>query len=162
MQDMRFNQMTPIRPEREGEEAKPQKKSFGNKIILIILVIAIVISVPFVIKKFNMKNSLGVPAASVEISSSDYYAIFLDNSQVYFGKIVSKSENEIKLVGVYYLQASVNGNIGTDNDQRFTLIKLGQEVHGPTDELNINMDHVVFYEKLSKDSKLVESITNRN
>lgn len=161
---MRFSQPAPTKPEVvEKTEIKTKKPLINNRIILFVLIILAIICIAFFLPtlKEKIKFSGGVSNAG-EISSSDYYAIFLDNSQVYFGKIISKSENEIKLVGVYYLQESSNGNIGVNSDQKFILIKLGQEVHGPTDELNINMDHVVFYEKLSKDSKLVESITNKN
>jgi hypothetical protein len=41
------------------------------------------------------------------------------------------------------------------------LVKLGNELHGPTDELYINPNQVVFYEFLRDDSKVVESITKQ-
>jgi hypothetical protein len=165
MQDMRFNQPTPFKPEPgEKTEVKTKRPVFNNRIFLFVLIILAIICIVFFLPTLKQKiNFSGEDMSNTNaINSSDYYAIFLDNSQVYFGKIVSKSENEIKLIGVYYLQANGNGTIGTNTDQKFTLVKLGQEVHGPTDELNINMDHVVFYEKLRKDSRLVESIYNRN
>lgn len=89
--------------------------------------------------------------------SSAYYAIFLDNSQVYFGKITSKTKEEVFLKDVYYLQAN-NETVAASDDSRFSLIKLGQELHGPTNEMIINMEHVVFYERLREDSQVVQSI----
>lgn len=90
-------------------------------------------------------------------NNADYYAVFLENSQVYFGKIVSKSEKEIILEDVYYLQAG--SEVGTDlNNQQFTLVKLGQELHGPMDEMFINTKSILFYERLRPNSKVVESI----
>ena len=39
-----------------------------------------------------------------------------------------------------------------------TLAKLGSEVHGPEDKMQINKDHVLFIEDLKDDSTVVKSI----
>ena len=36
--------------------------------------------------------------------------------------------------------------------------KLGQEIHGPEDEMIISKDHVLFYENLKSDGKVSQSI----
>lgn len=41
-----------------------------------------------------------------------------------------------------------------------TLIKLGAEIHGPTDSIRINRDHILFVETLKDDSKVVKAITD--
>ena len=89
---------------------------------------------------------------------SEYFAVFLDNEQVYFGKMISKSREEMVLRGVYYLQANTAANA----NQKFSLVKLGQELHGPTDEMTLNMEHVIFYEQLREDSEVVGSIREQN
>jgi len=93
-----------------------------------------------------------------------YSAVFLTNGQVYFGKMTKNSDSEIVLNNVYYIQLS-DGMTKEEaaaaiNQTRFNLIKLGNELHGPTDELFINRSQVVFYEYLRDDSKVVESIKN--
>ena len=90
--------------------------------------------------------------------------VFLTNGQVYFGKMVENNEKEIVLNNVYYIQ--VNANTAPEktanalNQTSFNLVKLGNELHGPTDQLFINRLQVVFYENLRDDSKVVESIKN--
>lgn len=160
---MRFNA-----PE-EPEENKIKKKwkmgekiknfLFSKKILIVILFLALAAASPFAADKIKGKFFGGNAAGGGDVSGYD--AVFLDNGQVYFGKMISKSDSEIVLSNVYYLQANDGG--ATTPSGRFTLIKLGQELHGPTDEMMINMQHVVFYEKLRKDSKVVESIKqNKN
>ena len=88
-----------------------------------------------------------------------YYAVFLENGQVYFGKIENMSRGDIVMSKVYYLQVADNSTGQLEDVQsRFNLVKLGSELHGPTDELFINKNKVLFYEKLRQDSKVVESI----
>lgn len=43
----------------------------------------------------------------------------------------------------------------TDN---FSLVKLGNELHGPEDKMSINLSQVLFVEDLKVDSKVVEAI----
>jgi hypothetical protein len=38
------------------------------------------------------------------------------------------------------------------------LVKLGAELHGPTDEMRINRDHILFIEDLKDDSQVVQGI----
>ena len=38
------------------------------------------------------------------------------------------------------------------------LVKLGGEIHGPTDEMRINRDHILFVEDLKADSQVVTAI----
>jgi hypothetical protein len=163
MEDIKINQ-APIQPKaevekRETTEIKPKiKKNFPlKKGIFFAAVLLVLLFSPFIAASVKEKF-FGAPAG---INKNDYYAVFLDNSQVYFGKMISKTRDEIVLTNVYYLQASPDTNIDLNN-QRFTLIKLGQELHGPTEEMMINMEHVVFYERLRSDSKVVESIKNQN
>ncbi len=94
-----------------------------------------------------------------------YQAVFLDNGQVYFGKL-SQSGKSYKLSDIYYLQAgeslqqaaSTSGG-ATPNIQ---LIKLGSELHGPTDAMYIERSNLLFWENLKDDSKVVEAIKKYN
>jgi len=42
----------------------------------------------------------------------------------------------------------------------FTLVKLGQELHGPEDIMHVNRSQILFYEYLRDDSQLVKTIEN--
>lgn len=125
---------------------------FSKKITIIILAVVIVALALFTTYKMNLFSN--------KADSSLYYAVFLTNGQVYFGNMKDMSQDEFVLTDVHYLQ--LEGGEGTAQTQlaesRFTLIKMGNEIHGPTDELFINRENVLFYETLRADSKVVDSI----
>jgi hypothetical protein len=98
-------------------------------------------------------------------TTEGYQAVFLDNGQVYFGKL-SHSGRWLKLSDIFYLQTqslqqnSGTGDSGADSDVQ--LIKLGSELHGPEDIMYIKRDHVLFWENLEDDSKVVDAINKYN
>lgn len=143
--------------------AQNKGSSSGKKILkqvifaFLIIVIAVILS--FWIKDLIFKDSEKDPA------TLSYSAVFITNGQVYFGKIVSKNDSEFILSDVYYLQLSESSQTtAATQDQlsepKFSLIKLGNEIHGPTDKLYINSSQVLFYEDLREDSRVVQSIKN--
>jgi hypothetical protein len=99
------------------------------------------------------------------IDSSKYQAVFFTNGQVYFGKLQSVNSSYMKLTDIFYLQTqtddtSKNPQATTDKQSSdVQLVKLGNEVHGPVDEMIISKDQVLFFENLKKDGKVSDSIT---
>ncbi len=98
-----------------------------------------------------------------------YQAVFLSNGQVYFGKLHNLRGEYIDLREIYYLQmqnsdnqqsddeaADAMSNLETASDVK--LIKLGNELHGPTDKMMINKDQVLFWENMQSDSKVSQAI----
>jgi hypothetical protein len=99
------------------------------------------------------------------IDSGKYQAVFLTNGQVYFGKLSRVNGEAYKLVKIFYLQANQTDS-DSSNPQKtdatntdVQLIKLGNEVHGPDDQMVIDKSQVLFYENLNKDGKVSKSIT---
>jgi hypothetical protein len=45
-----------------------------------------------------------------------------------------------------------------NTDQGLSLVKLGNELHGPKDEMTINKAHIIFVEDLKADGKVVTAI----
>lgn len=90
-----------------------------------------------------------------EITSGEYQAVFLDNGQVYFGKIENSDAGFYSLVDVFYLQT---GAAGIDQASNLSLTKLGAEAHGPEDRMDINASHILFIEDMKSDSKVVQAI----
>jgi hypothetical protein len=86
--------------------------------------------------------------------------VFLSNSQVYFGKIDSIDVNYITLKDVFYLKANQNLQNSTADAEssQMSLVKLGDELHGPTDVMHINQSQVLFYEDLKSNGKVAEAI----
>jgi len=94
-------------------------------------------------------------------ASRGYQAVFLSNGQVYFGKVTDKNDNYVKMTNIFYLQLKQplqNQNLDALNQADLALIKLGNELHGPTDQMEINRDHILFLEDLKNDSKVVQAI----
>jgi len=94
-------------------------------------------------------------------SSGTYQSVFLVNGQVYFGKLSNESGDFMTLRDVYYLQ--VNQAIqpaaeGQTQTPDISLVKLGGELHGPTDEMRINSAQVLLIEDLKSDSNVVRAI----
>jgi len=95
---------------------------------------------------------------------SKYQAVFLSNGQVYFGKVTDANQQTLVLEDIYYLrtagslQTSVEQPAATTEADNFSLVKLGNEIHGPEDKMSINLSQVLFVEDLKADSKVVEAI----
>lgn len=100
-----------------------------------------------------------------QINSKEYQAVFLTNGQVYFGKLKTLNSQYVKLTDIYYLQAKETvqpkqKDNSTSQDNNVQLVKLGNELHGPEDAMQINKDQVVFWENLKKDGKVTQAIDN--
>ncbi len=139
------------------------KKSIIVPIIVVIVIVVLVIAGLLIFSK--TKNG------GTGIDSGKYQAVFFTNGQVYFGKLSSQNDNYMKLTDIFYLQTQASEEEGdsknpqqTTNDQsgNVQLIKLGNEVHGPEDEMIISRDQVLFYENLKKDGKVSQKIDEFN
>lgn len=101
------------------------------------------------------------------IDSGKYQAVFFENGQIYFGKLQSLDSGHMKLTDIFYLQSQATDK-GAANPQasstdqsansNMQLIKLGEEIHGPEDEMIINKDQVLYYENLKDGGKVAQSI----
>lgn len=111
---------------------------------------------------FAWSNMNGIGSA---IDKSRYQAVFFTNGQVYFGKLEPLGADSMKLTDVYYLQAQNAEGGESDNPQETSsnqndvqLIKLGDEVHGPEDEMILSRDQMLFFENLKTDGKVAQTI----
>ncbi|PIR05613.1 hypothetical protein COV56_01895 [Candidatus Kuenenbacteria bacterium CG11_big_fil_rev_8_21_14_0_20_37_9] len=148
------------------ERPKPRSsKSFGNglKIVFIILLLALILAVAgYLVEKYTGISLLGEENQSQ--AEEEYSAVFLSNGQVYFGRVgETANRNYTELIDIYYLQAYNPPLQQAANEQSATqpelsLVKLGNELHGPQDRMEINNDHIVFIEHLKTNGKVVEAI----
>lgn len=139
-----------------GTESAPKK--FPWKLIIGILILVVVaFSVWYYfgrVKKTDVLGDLTGSGAPV-IATGEYQAIFLDNTQVYFGKLERSTSDFYILTDVFYLQAGASTVSPQGN---LSLSKLGSEAHGPEDKMEINKSHVLFIENMKADSKVVQAI----
>ena len=67
----------------------------------------------------------------------------------------------IRLVDIYYLQVNQglqNQEGDSLNQPDMSLVKLGYELHGPEDEMDIIAGNVLFIENLAADSRVLKAI----
>lgn len=157
-----------------GRHAQPaqsnstQKKQLTQKIALIAAGVAALLLMALG-AWFLYQSS---PAATID--NNKYQAVFFTNGQVYFGKLQRLSGGYFKLTDIFYLQAQTPATAGSNttskNPQQTTdqqsqdvqLIKLGNEVHGPEDEMIVSKEQILFFENLKKDGKVTDSINKYN
>lgn len=95
----------------------------------------------------------GSQAKDVQLPS-EYQAVFLDNGQVFFGKLENATSDYPILREVYYVQTQQDPET---NQIKSILIKRGQEWHSP-DVMYINSRHIVVIESVSPTSKVAQLI----
>lgn len=178
----------PLNPEQKSDTIGPMSNKivlfFSAVTLLLLLVIGFLVFKP----KISLPNislpSFG-KSAEKAIKASGYQAVFLSNGQVYFGRLSGFNSASPVLKDVYYLRVgtvlepgragkSDEVSVESEKNQKgektkeatpaatpratLTLIKLGQEIHGPQDEISLNKDQILFVENLRIDSKVVEAI----
>ena len=76
--------------------------------------------------------------------------------------MIEQRRETLVLRDIYYLQASPSLQLGSPDGAAvqpdIALVKLGNELHGPTDEMRINREHILFTEALREDGAVVEGI----
>jgi len=140
----------------------------GWKVLVVILIIIIIVIVGYFAFMTMGKGAGMAGGDKIAPVDNSWQAVFLTNGQVYFGKVKSVGEKTLGLSDIYYLQvvtrplqtSQVGTNQPAQTQQELTLIKLGNEIHGPQDAMVINSDQILLTEKLKNDSKVVEAINN--
>jgi hypothetical protein len=141
-----------VNPSMEGAPRKASKK---RKILVIVIVLIIIII------------AVGCVLYRPKAGQAGYQAVFISNGQVYFGKITRISRQYAELTDIYYLQLTkplqaqeppAAGEQPAEAQPKLTLIKLGNELHGPVDAMKINRDHILFIENLKADGKVAQAI----
>lgn len=139
-----------------GKPDKNNKKKIVFSIIFSVVLLAGIVAAGW----FMQRTSIGVA-----IDTTKYQAVFFTNGQVYFGKLDNLNDSYFKLNKVFYLQTKTDATDSKNPQETTTestpdvqLIKLGDEIHGPDDEMIISKDQILFFENLKKDGKVSISI----
>ncbi len=133
------------------------------KTVVIALVVVAIVSAAAYYLGAVIRARTGKP--TVQSLSGGYEAVFLTNGQVYFGKVAKRGKDEIVIKDIYYLRVEQQLQPAPENDSsnkqsqpQLGLVKLGDEIHGPADEMRLNMDHVLFTESLKDSGQVVQAI----
>ncbi|OQA03021.1 MAG: hypothetical protein BWY68_00858 [bacterium ADurb.Bin400] len=126
--------------------------------MLAAVTLIVVVSATYVYDQKREKKGSGT-------DSQPYYAVFLDNRETYFGHIKRTTSGYLILTDVYfsdsYDQSSpfYSNTFGSaDTLANTTIIKYTDDAHRPEDEIYINNDRIIHYEKLSGNSPVLTRI----
>lgn len=159
------HQSTPPAPARPQRSAAPapapakdknnNKPTFGSKLLVIVLIVA-ALAITAALAAGVWQSFRNTSA----VNSNLYQAVFLDNGQVYFGKLSNLNSDYVQLTDIYYLQVDqqVQPDQSTTPQQQISLAKLGNELHGPEDQMFINPEKIVFWENLKTDGQVTDAI----
>ena len=108
------------------------------------------------IVKFAVYQGSGGPDVS------RFQGVFLTSGQVYFGKLHNVYGRYPYITNIYYLRADQNPQEGKEDGKQpqLSLVKLGNEIHGPEDRMYLNHAHILFWENLKTDSQVSKAITD--
>lgn len=162
-------EIRPVRPTVQPAMEKTSSSKTPWIILVVIVLLLVVFGALFRDKLFGAKS--GVMGTKSAMTTTAYQAVFLTNGQVYFGKMSDISGDYATLKDIYYLQVvqpplqgtpqagQPNAAAGSATQQpQISLVKLGNELHGPVDEMHISRAQVLFYEDLKADGNVVKAI----
>lgn len=168
--DLVANKNNTERPARPGNSLQspvglvspPVRKASGGrkKVIAVVIFVVVALLAGGGWLFYNKSQQ----ADSVAVEKDVYQAVFLTNGQVYFGKLQIVGDNYLTLKNIYYLQvqqpvqpADTTANASKNQTQ---LVKLGNELHGPKDSMQISSKQVLFWENLKTDGKVSQAIAS--
>jgi hypothetical protein len=165
-EEIKVSRPSAVRPE-SGMSADSRTTSEGNSkgpwiILAVVVLVLVVVGVLFRDKLMGKKSDSDASA-----SKGSYQAVFLTNGQVYFGKVTGMENDWLTVKEIYYLQVvqpplqgqQQPGTEGQAQAQpQISLVKLGNELHGPEDEMHISQNQVLFWENLKADGQVSKAI----
>lgn len=143
-----------IKPDADYKHGKMYRWSFvalllSGTILFVAMIFFIVFGTP-VNREANYVNDEQYQAVFVNVNGTN-------GGQVYFGKVTALTPQYIRLANVFYIQNQQPAE-GQAASSAYNLVKLGCELHGPTDEMIINRDQVFFWENLKADGQVAQKI----
>ncbi len=149
-------------PSRAQARWEQPQQSSHKKLPLILGVIVAVITLVVAGWWFMSSKSEGLVPAT-----DRYQAVFLDNGQVFFGKLKNTNGEYLVLEGAYYTKKADVPEDATDEQKaaieaNVSLSKVGNEVYGPDTTMSIRSEQVLFWQNLKSDSKVGKAIESAN
>lgn len=132
----------------------------NNPLWLRVVWIVLLFSGAILVASLCLLMYLGGSNEARMIDKSKYQAVFLNNGQVYFGKVKDINSNHLDLRDIFYL--NVNQQVQPSDNQpaqaNISLVKLGCELHGPADQMIVNREQVTFWENLREEGQVTKAI----
>ncbi len=119
--------------------------------------VVLLFSITILLVAFTALFAAGPKSEASYINHDRLQAVFLNGGQVYFGKITDLNDKYVKMEGIFYLRVNQvvqpnqqGAQQAAQND--ISLVKLGCELHRPTNEMLINRSQVIFWENLKDEA----------
>ncbi len=145
----------------EMADATAKKSGLVGKLLIISLIVVSIAVTAFVgTAIFNSEKG----EASL-VKKDQYQAVFLSDGQIYFGKVTDVQAEYLVLEDIYYLQVEQQvqpereGAADETAEPKVSLAKLGNELHGPEDQMFISRLQVLFWENLKTEGQVTTAIT---
>ena len=123
---------------------------------LINMVLIVVISLLVIASAFFYISTMRYTAFD-----RSFQVVVLDTGEVFVGKVAREHEDTIELTNVYYLPVSGEDLYSQEYNAihgELSVVKIGNELHGPEDHMVITRGHVVYIQNLKEDSRIVAAI----
>lgn len=144
------------------KDSNKKNKKLTRFVLFVIAVAVVATGLYYAYNSYYSKSSTASPAAS--FFANKYFAVFLDNGDVYFGKISNKESTFVMVDDAFYLkvtQVTQKNNEGKSVDvPQLNLVKLGNEVHKPIGKIEIQRSHIVSIQELAPDSEAITVMKN--
>lgn len=101
-------------------------------------------------------GGIGGGSTFPDIPNDKWQAVFLEGGQVYFGRMTDTGGGYVTLSNVYYLKEA--SDLSQSN---LNLVKLGGELHGPEDTINVRKESISFWENMKDTSRVVQTIAGQ-
>lgn len=150
----------------ENNNMMPRSSGASTLPWVILAVVLLVFVVAGVLFRDRLFPTNKAEVAQEQGAASGYQAVFLSNGQVYFGKLSGMTASYATLNDIYYLQVTtppvgegsqLNQQQAAEQ-QQLSLVKLGEELHGPVDEMKINREQILFYEDMKESGRVMQAI----
>lgn len=125
-------------------------------ILIVLLILTSIITSAYLVTRMTTAGAYGNA-----VKARQYQALFLTNGQVYFGHLSGVNNGYVKLSDIYYLQVQQQvqpGQKDASQNPNVSLAKLGNELHGPEDQMYVSREQVLFWENLKDSGKVVQAI----
>lgn len=132
---------------------------------ILAIILAISIAANLALAGVLILSRTTAPKAAAEtFNGNSWYGVFINNNEAFVGHITGADSQNITMKDIYYLTLEArdaNGNTITNpTAAQFKpfIKKLGQEVYGPKDVIQISRQNVRYYSELRDDSDVVKAI----
>ena len=142
------------------EGTKPPKKDQKAMrfYMLVFMVAVVILGLYLVYSKYISDSTTAVP--TISFLDEKFYGVFLDDGDIYFGKISDKESVFVTVDEAFYLkitqETQTDSNGGIVEVPQLNLVKVGNEIHKPLGNIEIQRSHIVSIQELAPGSEVIK------